>query len=139
MIMTLYATKDDYIKYGTRILKEDDYSKYSSKILADEEIEYYLELASIDINKATLTRIEKRGFKNLTEQQQNLIIKATCFQAEYIKEKGLYEDDDNVSSYSIGGDLTVNEKESQELSDRLHISRLALSYLRRTGLTPRII
>lgn len=120
--------------YATR----GDYSKYGSKVLEDEEIEKYLELASIDINRATLTRIERRGFNNLTTQQKDLIIKATCLQAEYIKEEGIY-DDNSISSYSIGGDLTVNEKESQDMADKLNISKLAFFYLKRTGLTNRII
>ena len=124
-MINVYATKGDYTKYG-------------SKVLEDEEIEKYLELASIDINRATLTRIERRGFDNLTTQQKDLIIKATCLQAEYIKEEGIY-DDNSISSYSIGGDLTVNEKESQEIADKLNISKLAFFYLRRTGLTNRII
>ena len=112
----------------------EDYSKYGSKVLESKEIEKYLELASIDINRATLTRIERRGFNNLTAQQKNLIIKAICLQAEYIKEEGLY-DDNSISSYSIGGDLTVNEKESQDMADKLKISKLAFFYLKRTGLT----
>ena len=117
---------------------KEDYSKYGSKVLENEEIEKYLELASIDINKATLTRIERRGFDNLTTQQKDLIIKATCLQAEYVKEEGIY-DDNSISSYSIGGDLTVNEKESQDMADKLNISKLAFFYLKRTGLTNRII
>ena len=124
-MINVYATKEDYSKYG-------------SKVLEDEEIEKYLEFASIDINKATLTRIERRGFDNLITQQKDLIIKATCLQAEYIKEEGLY-DDNSISSYSIGGDLTVNEKESQDMADKLNISKLAFFYLKRTGLTNRII
>lgn len=124
-MINVYATKEDYSKYG-------------SKVLEDEEIEKYLEFASIDINKATLTRIERRGFDNLTTQQKDLIIKATCLQAEYIKEEGIY-DDNSISSYSIGGDLTVNEKESQDMADKLNISKLAFFYLKRTGLTNRII
>lgn len=124
-MINVYATKEDYSKYG-------------SKVLEDEEIEKYLELASIDINKATLTRIERRGFNNLTTQQKDLIIKATCLQAEYIKDEGIY-DDNSISSYSIGGDLTVNEKESQDMADKLNISELAFFYLKRTGLTNRII
>lgn len=124
-MINVYATKGDYSKYG-------------SKVLEDEEIEKYLELASIDINRATLTRVERRGFNNLTTQQKDLIIKATCLQAEYIKEEGLY-DDNSISSYSIGGDLTVNEKESQDMADKLNISKLAFFYLKRTGLTNRII
>lgn len=124
-MINVYATKEDYSKYG-------------SKVLEDEEIEKNLELASIDVNRATLTRIERRGFDNLTTQQKDLIIKATCLQAEYIKEEGLY-DDNSISSYSIGGDLTVNEKESQDIADKLNISKLAFFYLKRTGLTNRII
>lgn len=124
-MINVYATKEDYSKYGSKVLK-------------DEEIEKYLELASIDINKATLTRIERRGFNNLTTQQKDLIIKATCLQAEYIKDEGIY-DDNSISSYSIGGDLTVNEKESQDMADKLNISELAFFYLKRTGLTNRII
>ena len=124
-MINVYATKEDYSKYG-------------SKVLEDEEIEKYLELASIDINRATLTRIERRGFNNLTTQQKDLIIKATSIQAEYIKEEGIY-DDNSISSYSIGEDLTVNEKESQDIADKLNISKLAFFYLKRTGLTNRII
>lgn len=124
-MINVYATKGDYSKYG-------------SKVLENEEVEKYLELASIDINRATLTRIERRGFNNLTAQQKDLIINATCLQAEYIKEEGLY-DDNSISSYSIGGDLTVNEKESQDMADKLNISKLAFFYLKRTGLTNRII
>lgn len=124
-MINVYATKEDYSKYG-------------SKVLEDEEIEKNLELASIDVNRATLTRIERRGFDDLTTQQKDLIIKATCLQAEYIKEEGLY-DDNSISSYSIGGDLTVNEKESQDMADKLNISKLAFFYLKRTGLTNRII
>ena len=124
-MINVYATKEDYYKYG-------------SKVLESEETEKYLELASMDVNRATLTRIERRGFNNLTAQQKDLIIKATCIQAEYIKEEGIY-DDDSISSYSIGGDLTVNEKESQDMADKLNISKLAFFYLKRTGLTNRII
>lgn len=124
-MVTIYATKDDYKKYG-------------SGSLNDDEIEKYLELSSIDINRATLTRIEKRGFDNLTEQQKDLIIKATCLQTDYIKDEGIY-DDDSISSYSIGGDLIVNEKESIDIADKLDISKLAFFYLRRTGLTNRIL
>ena len=124
-MINVYATKEDYYKYG-------------SKVLESEETEKYLELASMDVNRATLTRIERRGFNNLTAQQKDLIIKATCIQAEYIKEEGIY-DDDSISSYSIGGDLTVNEKESQNIADKLNISKLAFFYLKKKGLTNRTI
>ena len=124
-MITVYATKEDYKKYG-------------SGSLNDDELEKYLELSSIDINRATLTRIEKRGFNNLTEQQKDLIIKATCLQADHIKDEGIYDDDD-VESYSIGGDLTINKKESTDIANKLNISKLAFFYLKRTGLTNRIL
>lgn len=124
-MINVYATKEDYSKYG-------------SKVLEDKEIEKYLELASIDVNRVTLTRIERRGFDNLTSQQKDLIIKATCIQADYIKEEGTY-DDESISSYSIGGDLTINKTESQDMADKLKISKVAFSYLKRTELSPRII
>jgi len=124
-MINVYATKEDYSKYG-------------SKVLEDKEIEKYLELASIDVNRVTLTRIERRGFDNLTSQQKDLIIKATCIQADYIKEEGTY-DDESISSYSIGGDLTINQTESQDMADKLKISKLAFFYLKRTGLTNRVI
>ena len=124
-MINVYATEKDYEKYGSKSLKSD-------------ELEKYLELASIDINRATLTRIEKRGFNNITDHKKYLIIKATCLQADYIKDEGIY-DDDSISSYSIGGDLTVNEKDSQEIADKLKISKIAFSYLKRTGLTNRIL
>ncbi len=125
-MINVYATKEDYNKYGNNIFENNI------------ELKQYLELASIDINRATLTRIEKKGFDNLTSQQKYLIIKATCIQAEYIKEEGIY-DDSSIISYSIGGDLTVNEKDSQEMNDKLNISKLAFIYLKRTGLTSRIL
>lgn len=124
-MITIYATDEDYKKYGAGSLEGNDLNKY-------------LELASIDVNRATLTRIEKRGFNNLTENQKDLIIKATCLQADYIKDEGIY-DDDSIESYSIGGDLTVNEKESTDIADKLNISKLAFFYLKRTGLTNRIL
>ena len=58
-------------------------------------------------------------------------------QAEYIKEEGTYDNGD-LSSYSIGGDLTVNTKETIDMNDKLKISRTAFFYLKRTGLTSRI-
>lgn len=125
-MINVYATVGDYNKYGSKSLENE------------EDIKTYLELASIDINKATLTRIEKRGFKNLTEQQQDLITKATCMQADYLKDEGIYSDEE-ISSYSIGGDLSVTEKEPSNIAGKLKISKLAFMYLSRTGLVNRIL
>ena len=128
-MITVYATKEDYSKLGFKELLA----------LEDAVINDYLELASIDINKATLTRIEKKGFNNLTENQKYLIMKATCEQAEYIKEEGRYDDLLEVSSFSIAGELTINENGNKAISTRLELSSKACAYLKRTGLTSRII
>lgn len=128
-MITVYATKKVYSNLGFKELLD----------LEDNEIEKYLELASIDINNATLTRIEKKGFNNLTENQKYLITKATCLQAEFIKDEGVYENYSEVSSFSIGGDLTVNEKEGQSIYEKLSLSKSAYAYLKRTGLTSRIL
>lgn len=124
-MINTYAKKEDYLKYGCKKIKDDEINKF-------------LELASIDVNNATLTRIEKRGFNNLTDTQKDLIIKATCMQADYIQEAGTYDNDD-IESFSIGGDLSINKKISDEMSDKLKLSKLAYMYLKRTGLINRII
>ena len=126
-MINVYATVLDYSTY---ILKIEESKK--------TEIEKYLELASIDVNRATLTRIEKIGFYNLTEKQRYLITKATCYQAKYIQEEGIYESDE-IAGYSIGGDLTVNKKETQATYSKLKLSRQAYEYLRQSGLLNRIV
>ena len=56
-MINVYATKEDYSKYG-------------SKVLEDEEIEKNLELASIDIKTPTLTIFERKVLINLKQQKK---------------------------------------------------------------------
>lgn len=122
-----------------KYVSEIEYKKYRGTIKDLSELCELLELASIDINRATKTRIEKIGFDNLTTNQKELIKKAVCIQADYIKENEIYNDvDDSLNSYSIGGDLTVNMKENISVSGRLKISKKAYIYLKQTGLCSRI-
>lgn len=122
-----------------KYVNESEYEKYSNFIKEPSELDELLELASIDINRATKTRIEKIGFDNLTTNQKELVKKAVCKQADYIKENEIYDDvDDSLSSYSIGGDLTVNMKDDISVSSRLKISKKAYTYLKLTGLCNRI-
>ncbi len=103
----------------------------------DKNIGKYLELASIIINNATLTRIEKRGFYNLSTAQQELIKKATIEEAHFLSEDGVLDDED-IASFSIT-DVSVTEKDTDSITKRLSLSKVAYMYLKRTGLMSRII
>lgn len=115
--------------------KEYEASGYTN--IEDKEIEKYLELASITVNFATLTRIEKRGFENLNEKQRYFIKRATIEEANYLHDEGIFDDYD-VSSYSIT-DISVTEKETEDFAKKLELSKVAYFYLKRTGLVNRII
>lgn len=115
-------------------------SEYKSvyKDLDDNEIiNKYLEIASIIINNATLTRIEKRGFYNLNKAQQELIKKATIEEAHFLSDSGILDDED-IASFSIT-DISVTEKATDSITKRLSLSKIAYLYLKRAGLTSRII
>ena len=97
------------------------------------DIEDLIDIASMSVNKATLTRIEKRGFENLTTKQQDLIKKAVVEQMSYIKEE--YSELSKVSSYSLNGDITINLKDSENtVYENLELSKKAYLYLQQTGL-----
>ena len=97
------------------------------------DIEDLIDIASMSVNKATLTRIEKRGFENLTTKQQDLIKKAVVEQMSYIKEE--YSELRKVSSYSLNGDITINLKDSENtVYENLELSKKAYLYLQQTGL-----
>lgn len=113
-----------------------DYREANSIITEDKEVVEYLELASYEINKATLTRIQKIGFRNLTANQQKLIKKATLAQADYIYENAIFEDEE-VDSFSLK-DISVSKKEATTTSAKLKISKKAFIYLKQTGLVNRI-
>lgn len=97
------------------------------------DIETLIELASMSVNKATLTRIEKRGFENLSPKQQELIKKAVVEQMSYIEEE--YSELSKVNSYSLNGDITINlNDEDGFIYESLELSKKAYLYLQQTGL-----
>lgn len=114
-----------------------DYKSNYTNLDDDTEINKYLELASIIINQATLTRIEKRGFYNLNATQQDLIKKATIEEAHFLNENGILDDED-IASFSIT-DVSITEKDADSITKRLSLSKIAYMYLKRTGLMSRII
>ncbi|MBQ4123621.1 hypothetical protein IJD44_07890 [bacterium] len=111
-----------------------DYMRISNtqEVENETDIEVLIELASMSVNKATLTRIEKRGFDNLTPNQQELIKKAVVEQMNYISEE--YSELSNVSSYSLNGDISINFKDNNEIYDNLELTKKAYLYLQQTGL-----
>lgn len=116
-----YITIEDYM----RISNAQDVGN-------ETDIEELIELASMSVNKATLTRIEKRGFNNLTPKQQELIKKAVVEQISYINDE--YSELSKVSSYSLNGDISINLKEEDSIYKDLGLSKKAYLYLQQTGL-----
>lgn len=112
----------------------EDYMRISNAqdVENETDIEELIELASMSVNKATLTRIEKRGFNNLTPKQQELIKKAVVEQISYINDE--YSELSKVSSYSLNGDISINLKEEDSIYDDLELSKKAYLYLQQTGL-----
>lgn len=112
----------------------EDYMRISGtqEVSNEKEIETLIDIASISVNKATLTRIEKRGFKNLTSTQQELIKKAVVEQMSYIEDE--CSELANVSSYSLNGDISINLKDNDSIYDNLELSKKAYMYLQQTGL-----
>lgn len=116
-----YITIEEYMQISNVQEVEDE-----------KDIEVLIELASMSINKATLTRIEKRGFNNLTPKQQELIKKAIVEQISYINDE--YSELSKVSSYSLNGDISINLKDDDSIYNDLELSKKAYLYLQQTGL-----
>lgn len=116
-----YITIEEYMRISNVQEVEDE-----------KDIEVLIELASMSINKATLTRIEKRGFNNLTPKQQELIKKAVVEQISYINDE--YSELSKVSSYSLNGDISINLKDDDSIYNDLELSKKAYLYLQQTGL-----
>ena len=126
--MTLYVDKNYYIQNGGKIPLQ--------------EIDEYLELSQEKIDSITYNRIVSIGFDNLTDFQKEKVKKAVCIQADYIKEHGFNDEEDNdISSYSVL-DISVNVKDSsskETKASKLHMSERAYNLIHQTGLDCPII
>ena len=115
------------------------YNTFQGTILEDEI--KYLRMASEKIDDITFNRIVEIGFENLTDFQKTKIQDAVCYQAEYIMVNG-YNDEEKqeVASYSVL-DISVTPKEKTEKSEaeRLCMSEMAYSLIKKTGLADRLI
>lgn len=116
-----------------------DYKFYEDEYqgeLDEEEFKEKLYEAQEKIDEVTFNRIVKNGFENLTPFQKEKIMRAMCFQIDYISEN-VSEDSDDVSSYSVLDiSVTVNDT-VKSIARKLHMSSMAYSLLKKTGLTNR--
>lgn len=108
----------------------------STSALADE----YILLASCDIHRLTFNRINYKGFDNLKAEQQALIKKACCYQADYLYNK-LNNDaeDDNIASYSAGNVSVTYDTTRKTQAEIEGVSEQAYKLLKLTGLMQRVI
>ena len=113
--MNQYATTDDF-----RRLFEGD--------LADNELNLKLQLSSEKIDTMTFNRIVKIGFNNLTKFQQEKVILAVCFQANYIIENENYNIS-GMSGFSVL-DISINyDKNNQTEASRNDMSDKAFDFI----------
>lgn len=117
-----YATAEDYALYGQGKINEDNLMKA-------------LEDASDDIDSLTFGRIHRNGFDQLYLNQQQLIKKATCLQADYVEMYGSFFNAP-VQSYSIG---KTSMTFSGLIVAGINTDERVLSLLDRTGLTCRVL
>ena len=74
----VYASKEQYLS--------------EHRLIPDEQIERRLKQASRHIDSLTFNRITSRGFNNLTEFQQGILIDVCCEMADFE-----YENEDRKS------------------------------------------
>ena len=117
-----YASEDYY------------FDTFDGSKIADDDVESNLKLASMAIDDATFNRIEKIGFDNLTEYQQECVQQACCYEAEYIYENG-YENIGNtgIASYSAL-DISVQYDTEKTEAQKRGLCNTAWTLIKRTGL-----
>lgn len=123
-----------------KIVLEFYSKKHNGCISSDDEIEEMILLAVSDIHRLTFNRINKAGFENLTEQQQALIQKACCYQADYLYqtlENG--ENESDIASYSAGNISVVYDRTRKSCAELERVSEKAYKLLKMTGLMQRVI
>ncbi|MCM1286551.1 MAG: hypothetical protein NC213_10270 [Acetobacter sp.] len=103
-----------------------------------KSIELNLLLASCDIDRLTFNRIKRIGFSKLSVEQQDLIKKSCCLQADYIN-AGSNGNNDNISSYTAGNVSISYDISAKTPSERERFSEDGFRLLKATGLMQRVI
>lgn len=117
----VYATKEDYEKYGDGSIPVSDLDRALSR-------------ASDQIDSLTYNRIVAKKFDRLTKFQQTNIKKAVCQQADFIHQYGDYLDMP-LSSFSAGS-ISMGFK-AVEGGGGIRTSESVNNLLSATGLTTR--
>nr|DAL98405.1 MAG TPA: Head Tail Connector Protein [Caudoviricetes sp.] len=113
-----------------------EYYKDTFKGTLDEDTAIKLLNESSDqVDRLTYGRIRKRGFSNLTEYQQELIKKATCYQADFISSYGEYLNMP-LSGFSAG-DISLSFNKDNQGAGGIIADKKTLDYLAQTGLSSR--
>jgi hypothetical protein len=117
---------------------DSDYyeNTYKGNKIPEADLDSYLQKASDDIDILTYNRIESYygGFTGLSVFQQNVVKKATCYQADYLYEAGDAIELNSVGSFSIL-DISVNRGGKDNKVSKF--SRSAIALLNTTNLTNR--
>lgn len=123
-----------------QVYVDSDYYKGSFKgsIIPEDVLEQRLMLASHDIDSLTYNRINKVGFDNLTDFQQDLIKKSVCMHADFHYQYGDFLDSP-ITGYSAGMTSVSFEKLNVEGQNGVSTSKGVFSLLKQTGLTVRLI
>lgn len=117
----VYATKEDYEKYGEGLIPDDNLDKALLR-------------ASDEIDSLTYNRIVAKKFEKLTEFQQTNIKKAVCQQADFMQQYGSYLNMP-ISSFSAGS-ISMGFK-AIEGGGGIKTSESVSNLLGATGLTSR--
>jgi hypothetical protein len=76
-------------------------NEYGGTLISQEELNKALKSAEYDIDHLCFGRIKGKGFDNLSPYQQELISRAACLQADYLKQYGAYINNP-LKSYTAG-------------------------------------
>ena len=116
------------------------YSTQHNGCIPSDKVEEMMLLAVSDIHRLTFNRINRTGFDYLTEQQQALIKKACCYQADYLYQ--MLENDgneSNIASYSAGNISVTYDRTRKSHAELEQMSEKAYKLLKMTGLMQRVI
>lgn len=105
--------------------------------LSEKKLLRNISLAMLKIDELTFNRIQHIGFENLTGFQKEKIKMAVCEQTDYISENG-YEET-QVQSFDVLDISVTMAQDGSSQADRLHVSPVALAFLKQTGLMCRRI
>ena len=116
-----------------RYVTIDDYMRICPEGAATQQ---NLESAEYDIDSLTFNRIIGQGFDRLAERQKELVTRAVCLQADFLREYGELLSNP-LSSYAINGVSMSWDKSMLVQQDGVSTLRSIYALLQQSGLTYR--